>query len=84
VLRRDDIGRLEVGREADIAMFRPGPIAGAGFENDPVAGLLLGATPPATHVLVQGRLVVRDGHLVNADEAEIAARHRTVVRRLVA
>ena len=83
VLRRDDIGVLEPGRQADIALFGLAGVAGAGFENDPVAGLVLASTPRATHVLVQGRFVVRDGQLVNGDEQAVAERHRAVVRRLV-
>jgi 8-oxoguanine deaminase len=84
VLRRDDIGVLDVGRQADVALFGLDGLAAAGFENDPVAGLLLASTPRATHVLLGGRFVVRDGQLVNGDESAIAARHRGVVRRLVA
>jgi 8-oxoguanine deaminase len=82
-LGRDDVGTLEVGRQADIALFRLPDIAGAGFESDPVAALVLASTPRAEHVLVQGRPVVRDGQLVNGDEPAIAERHRSSVRRLV-
>ncbi|MEA2623090.1 MAG: 8-oxoguanine deaminase [Chloroflexota bacterium] len=82
-LKRDDIGALAVGKQADIALFRLTGVAGAGFENDPVAGLVLSSTPRAEHVLVQGRFAVRDGHLVNQDEEQIAQRHRAVVARIV-
>jgi cytosine/adenosine deaminase-related metal-dependent hydrolase len=81
-LKRDDIGSLEVGKQADVALFRPSGVAAAGFENDPVAGLVLAQTPRAEHVLVQGRFVVRDGQLANVDEAEIVQRHRAVVSRV--
>jgi cytosine/adenosine deaminase-related metal-dependent hydrolase len=82
-LKRDDIGSLAVGKQADIALFRPSGVAAAGFENDPIAGLVLGSTPRATHVLVQGRFVVRDGRLTAEDEEAIASRHRAVVARIV-
>jgi 8-oxoguanine deaminase len=82
-LRRDDIGSLEVGRQADIALFRRSGVAAAGFENDPVAALVFGSTPRVEHLLVQGRFVVRDGQLVQGDEREIAERHRAVVARIV-
>lgn len=82
-LRRDDIGVIEAGRQADIAMFRVGDVPAAGFEHDPVAALVLASTPRAHHVLVAGRSVVRDGQLVNADEAALAEGHRAAVRRLV-
>jgi 8-oxoguanine deaminase len=83
VLRRDDIGILEVGRQADIALFRLPELPGAGFEGDPLAALVLGAIPRAHHLFVQGRLVVEDGHLVNGEEHAIAERHGAVVRRIV-
>jgi 8-oxoguanine deaminase len=82
-LRRSDVGSLEVGRQADLALFALPEIGGAGFESDPVAALVLGSTPRASHVFVQGRPVVRDGHLVTGDEAKIAERHRAAVRRIV-
>ncbi|PPG50668.1 8-oxoguanine deaminase, partial [Rathayibacter sp. AY2B7] len=39
---------------------------------DPVAALALGAQPPLSLLLVQGRPTVREGRLVNADEDGIA------------
>jgi hypothetical protein len=44
----------------------------AGTAADPVAGLLMGEARRVRHLIVEGRAVVRDGHLVNADEDEIA------------
>lgn len=82
-LKRDDIGSLEVGSQADIAFFRPSGVASAGFENDPVAALVLGTPPRVDYLMVQGRFVVRDGQLVNGDEQDIVERHRVIVRRIV-
>lgn len=82
-LKRDDVGSIEVGRQADIAMFRLEGVAGAGFENDPVAGLVLAFPPRAEHVLVGGRAVVREGQLVDGAEREIVERHRSSVKRIV-
>jgi cytosine/adenosine deaminase-related metal-dependent hydrolase len=83
VLKRDDIGSLEVGRQADIALFRPAGVAAAGFEHDPVAALVFASPQRVHHLLVGGRFVVRDGQLVNEDEQGIVDRHRAVVRRIV-
>ena len=83
-LKRDDIGTLEAGKQADIALYRPRGVAAAGFENDPIAGLVLAQTPRAEHVLVKGRFVVRDGAVANMDEETIVEKHRAVVRRIVA
>jgi 8-oxoguanine deaminase len=83
VLSRDDVGTLAIGNEADIAFFRPSGVSAAGFENDPVAGLVFAAPQRVDRLMVQGRFVVEDGHLVNGDEEEIGARHRAVVKRIV-
>ena len=81
-LKRDDIGTLEVGKRADIAFFSLEGLAAAGAENDPVAALVLAPPARATHVMVDGRFAVWDGHLV-VDEEAIVRAHRDLVRRLV-
>ena len=53
----------------------------AGAE-DPVAGLVLSAPHRVDRLYVGGEEVVRDGHLVRADEDEIAREHRVQARRL--
>jgi cytosine/adenosine deaminase-related metal-dependent hydrolase len=75
VLGRDDLGSLEAGRWADLAVWRTDglELAGAG---DPVAGLVLSGPHRVDRLLVEGDEVVRDGQLVNADEHEIAREHR--------
>jgi 8-oxoguanine deaminase len=83
ILKRDDIGSLRPGKQADVALFRLAGVAGAGFENDPVAGLLLASTPRAEHLIVNGRFAVRDYRLVNDDEADIVGQHRQIVARIV-
>ena len=82
VLGRDDVGSLEPGRRADVALFGVDGLAHAGADADPVAGLLMGGTQRVRHLLVEGELVVRDGRLVTADEAEIAREGHRVGRRI--
>ncbi len=82
VLGRDDIGSLEPGMRADVALFGVDGIAHAGTDADPVAGLLMGGTQRVRHLLVQGRFVVRDGRLASADEDEIAREGHRVGRRI--
>jgi len=81
-LKRDDIGILETGRQADIAFYALEGAAGAGTENDPVAALVLAPPPRATHVMVNGHFAVWDGHLATDEEAIVRA-HSDLVRRLV-
>ena len=80
VLRRDDIGSLEPGKQADFAVWRTDglELGGAG---DAVAGLVFSAPHRVDRLVVGGEDVVRGGALVRADEAEIARDHRVQARR---
>jgi cytosine/adenosine deaminase-related metal-dependent hydrolase len=81
VLRRPDIGSLEPGKRADIAVWRTDTLEFGGAD-DLVANLVLSAPHRVDTLLVGGRAVVRGGALVNADEQEIAAEHRKQARRM--
>jgi len=70
-LGRDDCGTLEAGKCADIACFRIDDLAHAGIK-DPLAGLALAPPARAQTVIVNGRVVVREGRLLTADEGEVA------------
>jgi cytosine/adenosine deaminase-related metal-dependent hydrolase len=76
VLGRDDIGQLAPGTRADIAVWRTDVLQLGGAEPDPVAGLVLSAPHRVDRLYVAGEEVVHDGHLVRADEDEIAREHR--------
>jgi len=68
VLGRDDIGALAPGMAADMALFDLRDIAYAGALSDPVAALLMTAGPArARTVLVNGRVLVDEGRLLNID-----------------
>jgi cytosine/adenosine deaminase-related metal-dependent hydrolase len=69
--RHDEIGSLEPGKLADIALWRLDDIDHAGIA-DPVAALVLGARPLVETLIVGGRPVIEDGQLTTADEAQIA------------
>lgn len=83
-LGRDDVGSLEPGRRADIALFGVDDLAHVGFERDPVAGLVLGAPRRVRHLLVEGRRVVSDGRLTGADEDDIAREGHRLASRIAA
>ncbi|MBT2501249.1 amidohydrolase family protein [Curtobacterium sp. ISL-83] len=72
-LGRPELGHLDVGSAGDLCVWDVSGVADAGVD-DPVAGLLW-ASPGRRprHVVVGGRVVVRDGRLVTADERELAA-----------
>ena len=85
VLRREaEIGSLEPGKLADLAVWR---LDGLGHVDvvDPVAALVLGAPPPLELLLVNGRPVVEKDRVVTVDEttlaAEVAAASKTLLTR---
>ena len=81
--RDDELGSLEVGKLADVALWRLDGLEGAGIE-DPVAALVLGATQAVELLLVGGRPIVEGGELRTVDEAQVAAEIARASRRLAA
>lgn len=82
-LGRDDVGALEVGRRADVALFSTQGLAFAGAEADPVAALVYCFPHRVRDLFVEGRPVVRNGRLARADEDEIALEGRRVGARIL-
>ena len=82
--RSADIGQIAPGMCADLALFRLDTLAMAGGAvHDPVAALLLCASPAADHVVVNGRRVVRDGQLATLDLPPLLERHNRLAQALV-
>lgn len=80
-LGRPELGRLEPGCAADLACWDVTGVADAGVA-DPLAGLLWAAPGRRPrHVVVGGRIVVRDGELVRRPEREVADALRTLLAR---
>ena len=79
----DQIGSLEVGKQADIALWRLDGLGHAGIV-DPVAALVLGSQPPLELLLVGGRSVVSRDRLVTGDEESLAAQAVSAGERLLA
>jgi cytosine/adenosine deaminase-related metal-dependent hydrolase len=80
VLSRDDIGSIEPGKCADLAIWRT-DVLELGGADDAVAGLVFSAPHRVDRLVVGGDEVVRGGALVHADEAAIARDHRAQARR---
>ncbi len=80
VLGRNDIGELSPGKRADMAIWRTDglELGGAG---DLLAGLVFSGPHRVDRLYVNGEEVVHDGHLVRADESEIAKEHRVQAER---
>ncbi|MFF3763372.1 8-oxoguanine deaminase [Streptomyces sp. NPDC001922] len=79
--REREIGSVEAGKLADLALWK---LDGLGHSTiaDPVAALVLGAAAPLTLLLVNGRPVVEDSRLTTADEDDIARTARDEAQRL--
>ncbi len=79
--RADEIGSLEPGKLADVALWRLDTVAHAGIA-DPVAALVLGARPPLALLLVGGRAIVEEGRLLTVDETAVASEVASAARRV--
>jgi cytosine/adenosine deaminase-related metal-dependent hydrolase len=80
--RADEIGAVEPGKLADLALWRLDGLAHADVA-DPVAALVLGAPPPLERLLVGGRTVVERGRVTTVDTGAIAQRCARVHRDLM-
>ncbi len=80
--RSDDLGSLEVGKLADLALWDLRGYAHADI-NDPVAALVLGSAPPVKMLLVNGKPIVEDGRALTVDEEVLATDAETAHRRLL-
>jgi cytosine/adenosine deaminase-related metal-dependent hydrolase len=84
VLGRDDIGALAIGMSADLVAFRTDTLAMTGTSTDPVGGLLLGSPHSVDLSVINGRVVIEDGHLTSIDLPVLVERHNALSRQLVA
>jgi len=80
VLGRPDCGRLAPGKRADIALWDVTGIDSAGSW-DPAA-LLLAGPVRVKHLLVEGRQVVRDGHVATLDLPRVIERQNRLAAAL--
>ena len=81
--REAEIGSIEAGKLADLALWRIDGVEHAGIV-DPVAALALAGMPPLARLIVNGETVVRDGELSRADAGRIAADAAAASRALAA
>lgn len=84
VLGRDDIGQIAPGMAADIVAFDVRGIDFAGAMADPVAALVFCTPGRVSWSLINGRVVVRDGHLTTLDLARQVETHNRLSRALIA
>ncbi len=83
VLGRDDVGMIAPGMAADFVAFHLDSIGFAGAQHDPVAALVFGQSPQVDVSVINGRVVVKDGHLLTADLPLLVEQHNALSRQLI-
>ncbi len=82
VLGRDDIGSLEVGKAADLVAWRIDDLEHAGAASDPLASLVTCSPTSAWLSVIDGRVVIEDGHIPGLDLAALVEQHNQQAARL--
>jgi 8-oxoguanine deaminase len=83
VLGRNDIGALAPGMAADVVAFDVRGLDFAGAMADPLAALVFCTPPKAAWSLINGRIVVREGHLQTLDLPVQIEHHNRLSRALL-
>jgi len=79
LLGRPELGSLEVGQAADLAMIDLNRLEYTGALSDPLAALIFSGIDHTVHLtMVNGRVVVQDGRLVNMDEDRLIEQGRRI------
>jgi len=81
ILGRPECGRIAIGKRADIAIWDANCLENAGSW-DPAALLLAGPTK-VKHLIVDGRMIVEDGHLLSVDLPRLIDHQRKLAEGLV-
>ena len=82
VLGRKDIGSLEVGKCADFFAVNLNKLGFAGM-HDPVSAIVFGQPVNADYTVVNGKFIVKEGHLVTVDERKLVEKHNKAAKRLL-
>ena len=83
VLGRDDIGQLAPGYAADIAAFDCRGIDFAGAAWDLLAGLLFCGSTKTSYTIINGKIIVDQGHLVTMDMPKLLENHHAMTADLM-
>ncbi|RLC54125.1 MAG: 8-oxoguanine deaminase [Chloroflexota bacterium] len=82
VLGRDDIGELSPGKAADFIGFRLDRLDYAGALHDPLAALVFCTPQRVDFSVINGQVVVEDGHLLTVDLGPVIKQHNRIAREL--
>ncbi|MGD8967325.1 MAG: 8-oxoguanine deaminase [Anaerolineae bacterium] len=83
VLGRDDIGQLAPGKAADVIGLRLDRLDYAGALHDPLAALVFCQPQGVDMSIVNGEIVVENGHLLTLDLGPVIEQHNRIARELL-
>jgi len=83
VLGRDDIGQLAPGKAADFIAIKSDTLDYAGCQHDLLAALVFCAPQKVDLSVINGKVVVQDGHLTTLDLRPVVERHNKISRRML-
>jgi 8-oxoguanine deaminase len=83
VLGRDDVGQIAVGMAADFVGYRLDQVGFAGARHDPVAALVFCQSVNVDFSIINGRIVVHDGHLNTLDLPVLIEQHDRLSQMLI-
>jgi len=83
VLGRDDIGSLEPGKAADLIGLRLDKLDYAGALHDPLAATVFCAPQRVDLSVINGRVIVDEGHLTTIDLGPLIERHNRIAAELI-
>jgi cytosine/adenosine deaminase-related metal-dependent hydrolase len=83
VLGRDDIGVIAPGMAADMIAFRLDQLAFSGAQHDPAAALIFCQSVGVNLSIINGKIVVRDGHFIHVDVPVLVEKHTALSKQLI-
>ncbi|MCF8333998.1 MAG: 8-oxoguanine deaminase [Bacteroidales bacterium] len=84
VLNRSDIGQISEGKQADLNLMSIDRVEYSGAQHDPLAALVFSvAMQPFDYVVVNGKIVVREGKVPHVDEKEMIKKHQELSDRII-
>jgi cytosine/adenosine deaminase-related metal-dependent hydrolase len=83
VLGRDDIGQLAPGKAADLIAINADTLDYAGCQHDLLAAIVFCAPQKVDLSVINGKVVVQDGHLTTLDLGPVIERHNRISRQML-
>jgi cytosine/adenosine deaminase-related metal-dependent hydrolase len=83
VLGRDDVGSLAPGKAADLIGLRLDRLDYAGALHDPLAATLFCTPQHVDLSVINGRVIVEEGHLTTVDLGPVIERHNRIAEELI-